>query len=39
MANIVGEGFPDFTIEQIKQRQKIYGSINRNEQQVRLLRI
>ena len=37
MANIVGEGFPDFTIEQIKQRQKIYGSINRNEQQLSYL--
>jgi hypothetical protein len=37
MANVVGEGFPDFTIEQIKQRQKIYGSINRNEQQLSYL--
>ena len=37
MANIVGEGFPDFTIDQIKQRQKIYGSINRNEQQLSYL--
>jgi hypothetical protein len=37
MANIVGEGFPDFTIEQIKQRQKIYGSINRDNEQLSYL--
>jgi hypothetical protein len=37
MSNIVGEGFPDFVLEQINQRQKIYGSINRDEQQLSYL--
>jgi len=37
MSNIVGEGFPDFVIGQINQRQKIYGSVNRNEQQLSYL--
>ena len=37
MSNIVGEGFPDFTIEQIKQRQRIYGSINRTNEQLTYL--
>jgi hypothetical protein len=37
MSNIVGEGFPDFVLEQINQRQRIYGSINRNEQQLSYL--
>jgi len=34
MGNIVGEGFNKKIIEQIKQRQKIYGSINRDNEQL-----
>jgi hypothetical protein len=37
MGNIVGEGFNKKIIEQIKQRQKIYGSINRNNEQLTYL--
>ena len=37
MSNIVGEGFNDVIIKQIDQRQKIYGSINRDEQQLSYL--
>jgi hypothetical protein len=32
--NIVGEGFPDEIIEQIKVRQKILGSINKTDKQL-----
>jgi hypothetical protein len=32
MGNIVGEGFDQIIIDQINQRQKIYGSINRNNE-------
>jgi hypothetical protein len=37
MSNIVGEGFPKEIVNQIKIRQTIYGSINRNEQQLTYL--
>ena len=37
MSNIVGEGFPEEIVNQIKERQTIYGSINRNEQQLTYL--
>ena len=37
MGNIVGEGFNKKIIEQIKQRQKVYGSINRNNEQLSYL--
>ena len=37
MGNIVGEGFNKKIIEQIKQRQKIYGSINRDNEQLNYL--
>lgn len=37
MGNIVGEGFNKKIIEQIDQRQKIYGSLNRNEEQLSYL--
>jgi hypothetical protein len=37
MANIVGEGFPEKIIGQIKKRQTIYGSINRNNEQLTYL--
>lgn len=32
MSNIVGEGFPDAILKQINQRQKIYGSRDRNNE-------
>ena len=32
MANIVGEGFSPFVSAQVKQRQRVYGSINRDNQ-------
>ncbi len=32
--NIVGEGFPDEVIDQIKVRQKILGSINKTDEQL-----
>jgi hypothetical protein len=32
--SIVGEQFPDFVIDQIEQRQKVYGSINRSKEQL-----
>jgi len=35
--NIVGEGFNTKITEQIKQRQKIYGSINRNNDELNYL--
>jgi hypothetical protein len=35
--NIVGEGFNSKIVEQIKQRQKIYGSINRNNNELNYL--
>jgi len=35
--NIVGEGFNKKITEQIKQRQKIYGSINRNNDELNYL--
>ena len=37
MANIVGEGFPSEIVSQIKQRQKVYGSINRTNQELTYL--
>ena len=37
MGNIIGEGFPSKIIEQIKQRQNIYGSVNRSERQLAFL--
>ena len=37
MANIVGEGFPEQIIGQVKRRQTIYGSINRNPEQLTYL--
>ena len=37
MSNIVGEGFPEEIVNQIKERQTIYGSINRNEKQLTYL--
>ena len=35
--NIVGEGFHSSIIKQVKQRQKIYGSINRDNEQLSYL--
>ena len=35
MSNIIGEGFDPKIIDQIKVRQKIYGSKNRNNEQQR----
>ena len=35
--SIVGEQFPDFVIDQINQRQKIHGSINRSHEQLQYL--
>ena len=32
MANIVGEGFNPTVVEQIKQRQIVYGSADRDNQ-------
>jgi hypothetical protein len=37
MGNIVGEGFNKKIIEQIKQRQKVYGSLNRDNDQLTYL--
>ena len=37
MSNIVGEGFPEEIVNQIKERQTIYGSINRNNEQLTYL--
>ena len=37
MGNIIGEGFPSKIVQQIKQRQNIYGSVNRNEEQLAFL--
>jgi hypothetical protein len=37
MGNIVGEGFDQIIIDQINQRQKIYGSINRTNEQLNYL--
>jgi hypothetical protein len=37
MSNIVGEGFDPKIIEQIDQRQKVYGSVNRTNEQLSYL--
>jgi len=37
MGNIVGEGFAEFVREQVIQRQKIYGSLNRTNEQLSYL--
>jgi hypothetical protein len=37
MSNIVGEGFPKKIVEQIDQRQKVYGSVNRTNEQLSYL--
>lgn len=37
MGNIVGEGFAEFVREQVIQRQKIYGSVNRSNEQLSYL--
>jgi len=37
MGNIVGEGFNKKIIQQIDQRQKVYGSVNRSEEQLSYL--
>ena len=37
MSNIVGEGFPEQIIGQVKRRQTIYGLINRNSEQLTYL--
>lgn len=37
MGNIIGEGFPKQIIQQIKQRQDIYGSINRDTEKLAYL--
>jgi hypothetical protein len=37
MGNIVGEGFDQIIIDQINQRQNIYGSINRTNEQLNYL--
>jgi len=37
MSNIVGEGFPKEIVGQIKQRQLVYGSANRTNQQLSYL--
>ena len=37
MGNIVGEGFAEFVREQVVQRQKIYGSLNRTNEQLSYL--
>jgi len=37
MSNIVGEGFNKKIIEQIDQRQKVYGSVNRTNEQLSYL--
>jgi hypothetical protein len=37
MANLIGEGFPDFVVSQIEKRQSIYGSINRSNAQIEYL--
>lgn len=37
MSNIVGEGFDEIIIKQIDQRQKVYGSVNRTNEQLSYL--
>jgi hypothetical protein len=37
MSNIVGEGFDEVIIKQIDQRQKVYGSVNRTNEQLSYL--
>ena len=37
MSNIVGEGFPEKIVKQIDQRQKVYGSVNRTNEQLSYL--
>jgi hypothetical protein len=37
MGNIVGEGFAEFVREQVIQRQRIYGSLNRTNEQLSYL--
>jgi len=37
MSNIVGEGFNEVIIKQIDQRQKVYGSVNRTNEQLSYL--
>jgi putative chitinase len=37
MSNIVGEGFPEEIIKQIDQRQKVYGSVNRTNEELSYL--
>jgi len=37
MANIVGEGFPQTIVGQIKRRQLVYGSSNRTNEQLTYL--
>jgi hypothetical protein len=37
MANILGEGFPQFVIDQVDTRQKVYGSTNRTPQELTYL--
>ena len=37
MGNIVGEGFAEFVREQVVQRQRIYGSVNRSNEQLSYL--
>jgi len=37
MSNIIGEGFPEEIIKQIDQRQKVYGSVNRTNEELSYL--
>jgi hypothetical protein len=37
MGNIVGEGFAEFVREQVVQRQRLYGSLNRTNEQLSYL--
>ena len=37
MANIIGEGFNDYVINQITQREIIHGAVFRNNQQLSYL--
>jgi hypothetical protein len=37
MSNIVGEGFDEIIINQIDQRQKVYGSVNRTNEELSYL--
>ena len=37
MGNIVGEGFAEFVRKQVIQRQKVYGSLNRDNEQLSYL--